>query len=296
MYVTGIRNAEACAVDFDDIKRMQSHPECTVAWIYKTTGYDNSTRKLGGKSKNADRIIPIPNVVAEIINERRRQLEEMLGIDVGNFPIACLEYHWEKRCSARQLTAAARKLFQSIDMDAAQVSMIDDDLRTDHDFDFPFDEAEPTAYLFRRNFGTHMHVLGLTEAEIQYVMGHDINANPYETRNEFVDEEKLCQIHLKMSQRPLVNEITEDLIPVHIDAGNTTQISGRSSLHLPVSDCKIKLHLQANEPLDGIQVKISSRPRKMSIKCDNDLYLSSTTHGSRSVDVRKQYQKVYRKK
>lgn len=295
MYALGLRNAEACAVDFNDIKPMQSHPECTVIWIYKTTGYDNSTRKLGGKTKNADRIIPLPNSVVEIINERRRKLEALLGIDVGKFPIVCLDDHWEQRCSARHLTAAARKLFQSINMNAAQVSMIDDDLRTDSDSDFPFDEKEPTAYLLRRTFGTHMHILQLNEAEIQYVLGHDIES-PFATRNEYVNEEMLYEIHLKMAQRPLVNTATEPLNSMCIKAGNTAQIAGASSLHFPASNCKVKLHLHANEPLDEIQVKVSPHPRKMNIECENDLYLINATYASRNIDVRKQYQKVYRKK
>ena len=33
MYSLGLRNAEACAVDYGDIKPMQTHPDCPVIWI-----------------------------------------------------------------------------------------------------------------------------------------------------------------------------------------------------------------------------------------------------------------------
>lgn len=293
MYALGLRNAEACAVDYDDIKPMQSHPECTVIWIYKTTGYDSSTRKLGGKSKNADRIIPVPGSVVEIINTRRKKLEELLSTDIGKFPIVCPDDQWDQRCSARQLTAAARKLFQSINMNAAQVSIIDDDLHSNRDSAFSIEEQEPTAYLFRRNFGTHMHILGLTEAEIQYVIGHDIE-DPYETRNEFVNEEKLYQIYLKMVQRPLLNNVKEELSPVPINVGCTSQLNNTSSLRLPANKCKTKLHLQAHEPLDSIRIRVSTHPRRLAIECEKDMFTSETTQVGRSIDVRKQYQKVYR--
>jgi hypothetical protein len=68
MYSLGLRNAEACAVDYGDIKPMQTHPDCPVIWIYKTTGYDISAGKLGGKTRNADRIIPVPDKVAVLIH------------------------------------------------------------------------------------------------------------------------------------------------------------------------------------------------------------------------------------
>ena len=67
-------------------------------------------------------------------------------------------------------------------------------------------EKDPSAYLFRRNFGTHLFILGLSETEIQYVVGHDIEGL-YETRNEFVNEERLLEIKQKMEQRPIFNAI-----------------------------------------------------------------------------------------
>lgn len=292
MYALGLRNAEACAVDFDDLKIMQEHPECTVIWIYKTTGYDNSTTKLGGKTKNADRIIPVPTLVVDLINERRKQLEELLGTDVGKIPIACLDDHWEKRCSARHLTTAARKMFQSINMNPAQLSMIDDDLHNTPTADISVLEAEPTAYILRRNFATHAHTLQMTETEIQYVLGHDVES-PYTTRNEHVDEEVLYGIYIKMSQRPLLNDVSEQQNIFLADTGNTEQIRCNVSIRLPISSCKIKLHLHANEPMDKIKLSIRTHPRKMNTKCESDMFQTDLITANKSIDIRRQYHSIY---
>ena len=57
-------------------------------------------------------------------------------------------------------------------------------------------EKEPTAYLLRRNYATQMCILGLTNAEMQYLMGHDVE-DAYESRNEFVDSERIYIMYQK---------------------------------------------------------------------------------------------------
>ena len=291
MYALGLRNAEACAVNFGDIRPMQTHPECQVVWIYKTTGYDSSNSKLGGKTKNADRIIPIPDRLAAIIEERRQYLQVHTDLAVDKLPIACVGDHWEQRCFGSHLTAAARELFQSIKMAAAQLAFVDLAIRNDEEF--PFEEKDPTAYLFRRNFGTHLHILGLTEAEIAYIIGHDIE-DPYETRNEFVNEEKLYRIKLKMDQRPLVNERYANAPPQAVFAGQRVTVDGTVKLKFPASQTKTKLHLSAKEPTDTVRVKLMSHPQSLRTRKECDFYTSVPTEFERTVDVRQQYHKLYR--
>ena len=295
MYALGLRNAEACAVDFDDLKVMQEHPECTVIWIYKTTGYDNSSTKLGGKTKNADRIIPVPSFVVDLINARRRQIEELLDSDVGNFPITCLDHHWEERCSARKLTTAAREMFQSINMNPAQLSIIDEDLRKMPESDISVLESEPTAYILRRNFATHAHMLQMTENEIQYVLGHDVES-PYTTRNEHVDEEVLYGISLKMAQRPLLNDVFAQQDIILADTENIAPIRSNTSLRLPANSRKVKLHLQTNEPLDNINVTIRTHPRKMNTRCESDMLQANLSNNRTFIDIKKQYHALYQNK
>ena len=295
MYALGLRNAEACAVDFEDIKPMQNHPECTVIWIYKTTGYSHNFRKLGGKSRNADRIIPVPNIVASLISTRRAQLEDQLGKPVNKLPIACIENRWEERCSAKQLTTAARHLFQSINMKAAQLSSIDEELRSDVTSPLPVEELDPTAYILRRNFGMHMAINGLTEYEIQYVLGHDVES-PYETRNEFVNDDKLFQICTKMSQRPLVNTISTSSTPTTMQPFSQNDITARSTIVVPADGKKIKLRLHSKEHPDVMTIRVVSHPLNRRIGVEADMYSSAQNAQVKSIDVSKQYHKLYCKK
>ena len=296
MYSLGLRNAEACAVDFGDIKPMQTHPDCPVIWIYKTTGYDTSAGKLGGKTRNADRIIPVPDKVAALIDERRQYIESQLGKSIDDYPIVCNNDRWDVRCSARELTNAARVLFQSIKIKASQMASINEDLQEDSISDrdsLPFeDRKDPTAYLFRRNFGTHLHILGLSEPEIEYVIGHDID-DPYETRNEFVNEEKLFAIKQKMDRRPLVNRDLSEL--ERIDVGERLQLQHAACVQIPVHSAETEMHIAANEPTDNIRISLSVRPQSMRVQLNCRRYNVKKTEYDRFVDTQQQYHKAYTK-
>ena len=121
-------------------------------------------------------------------------------------PIACVGSDYGHRAGAHQITAAGRQLFRSIGMDRRQLAYIDMDLADPHMQDY---EKDPSVYRFRRNFGTYLHILGLSEAEIQYVLGHNIE-DIHLTRSDFMDEDKLYAIKQKLKRRPLLNDAGED--------------------------------------------------------------------------------------
>ena len=297
MYSLGLRNAEACAVDYGDIKPMQTHPDCPVIWIYKTTGYDTNAGKLGGKTRNADRIIPVPDKVAALIHERRQYIESQLNKSIDDYPIVCNNDRWDVRCSARELTNAARILFQSIKIKAVQMASINEDLQEEpmsNNDSLPFeDRKDPTAYLFRRNFGTHLHILGLSEPEIEYVIGHDID-DPYETRNEFVNEEKLFVIKQKMDRRPLVSS-DRPQIGKSVSVGDRLSLQHTAHVQIPADSAETEMHIAANEPTDNIKVSLSSHPQNMRIKLNCRHYTVKATEYDRFVDTQQQYHKAYTK-
>lgn len=194
MDALGLRNNEACGADFGCIKPMDSHPEVHALWVYQTTKHGTSVLGSSGKSKNADRIIPIPDLVYDFLMERKQFVEEELeriaaesGMDrselpaVEELPIACFGTDYTQRCASRHLTAACRELFRNIGISEKMMAYLDRDLHRNEYAELK--EKDATAYTFRRNFGTHLFILGLEEAEIQYIMGHDVE-DPYETRNE----------------------------------------------------------------------------------------------------------------
>lgn len=157
----------------------------------------------------------------------------------------------------------------------------------------PFeDRKDPTAYLFRRNFGTHLHILGLSEPEIEYVIGHDID-DPYETRNEFINEEKLFVIKQKMERRPLVNSDLSQT--VHIDVGERLPLQHTAHMQIPVDSAETEMHITANEPTDNIKVRLSSHPQNMRIQLNCRHYTVKASEYDRFVDTQQQYRKVYTK-
>lgn len=155
----------------------------------------------------------------------------------------------------------------------------------------PFeDRKDPTAYLFRRNFGTHLHILGLSEPEIEYVIGHDID-DPYETRNEFVNEEKLFAIKQKMDRRPLVNSDLSEI--ERIDAGERLQLQHTACAQIPVDSSETEMHIAANEPTDNISVKLFFHPQNMRVQLNCRRYTVTASGYDRFVDTQQQYHRVY---
>ena len=85
--------------------------------------------------------------------------------------------------------------------------------------------------------------MGLTEAEIQYIMGHDIE-DPYESRNDFTNEDKLYQIKRKMELRPLVNTMEPPAV-TELKAGGGASVS--------FQNCSSQeTHIVSDGPMQGI--------------------------------------------
>lgn len=296
MYALGLRNGEACGVDFGDVRPMVAHPDCKVLWVYKSTAAGTDTVQSSGKTKNADRIIPIPEALVPFLEARKNYVLEHLQIDenssrsIEQLPIACIGDNFQLRCSASHLTAAGREIFKRIELKERMLSYIDRELMDEEDASLLPKEKDATSYLFRRNFGTHLHILGLSEAEIEYVLGHDIE-DDYETRNEFVNEEKLYEIKLKMDQRPILNSSYLDNPVVIGDATNTSvTISNRMSSQyaIPLKPGLLKVHLSANEPLDALKISQDLIPQRVPIK-EKILLSVEKPQGRRMIDIINQY-------
>lgn len=304
MYSLGLRNGEACGIDFGDIRPMTAHPECKVLWVYKSTAAGTSRVQSSGKTKNADRIIPIPENLARFLEERKTYvlqqvpLDESQGQTIDQLPVACIGENFQLRCNASHLTAAGREVFKRIELKERMLSYIDRELMEEENAALLPREKDATSYLFRRNFGTHLYILGLSEAEIQYVLGHDIE-DDYETRNEFVNEEKLYEIKLKMEQRPLLNAAYLDNTPMAIEnpgkalAAISDRLSGRYSIRLKPG--LLKLRLTAKEPMAALKIRQELIPQDITVK-ETVLLSVETRPGGRSIDILDQYHNAFEKK
>ena len=120
MWGLGVRNAEACGLNYGDIKPLEGHPECYVAWIYKSTKIDSNKLQSGGKTYNTGRIIPVPEKIVEFLKLRKERILKIIttqgeeDIDVDGLPICCDGWidvdnkNYAKRCKADSVTVGGR--------------------------------------------------------------------------------------------------------------------------------------------------------------------------------------------
>lgn len=118
------------------------------------------------------------------------------GKSAGSLPIACHGNNYTSRCQADDLGRAAKKLFRTLPwFDMQTLSILDDEAHRLNEEEENPDVAEksPTAYLFRHDYATTGHCLGLTEAEIEYCIGHKMERTEA-SRNDYSSAEVLKEI------------------------------------------------------------------------------------------------------
>lgn len=288
MWGIGLRNAEACGLNYGDIRPLEEHSDCNVAWIYKTTKIDSTKLQSGGKTYNTGRIIPVPQKIMGFLTKRKEIICKLIkeqgdDIDINSLPICCNGWieqdskSYIKRCTADDVTLAARDVFEMAGISSKQLAYLDLEL-SEGNVATLLKEKEPTAYLLRRNFATQMSILGLTTSEMQYLIGHDVE-DAYESRNEFVDSERIYSMYLKLSQREFLN--------------NTGDNCNRTEICIPRKKT-MKIHISAKEPTDNIGVDISINDDIKPDFVNTKWFEGSTdiTH-DRTVNILKYYHEKY---
>ena len=292
MYALGLRDNEACGSNFGDIRQFQNYPDCDVIYVYETTERGSNTLKSSGKTHNADRIIPVPKLVVNFISKRRAELISR-GIateEVDNLPIACVGDQFYTRCASTRLSIYARKLFASIKLDEKALAYLDRELHSADKTQIPR-EGDATAYLFRRNFATLLKILGLNDAEIQYLIGHDIE-NSYETRNEYVNEDRLYAIKQKLDRRPLFAQDKKTMVLLYPAQGGRvkTLSNGESEICVPLHGKNIQVSIAAKEPFDTLRLQGMDTVTKCKTVYEEYEYEDY----SRTIDLHQQFQDAYK--
>lgn len=278
MLYLGTRNAEACGLDFGDIKPMRDHPEHLVAWIYKTTKNHSNDSQSSGKTSNADRVVPVPQVLAELILQRKKQLQLLLGegVDVDALPLVCKGNDYFTRCSADDLTAAARGLFRQIGISYGQIRHAREEMERERERGDTNEDLKKdvTAYFLRRVFATSLSIVGLTESEISYVIGHHID-DPMESRNAFLAGDRLFEIAEKMVRRPIVNKPCDTNEAQLLKLGQSEIIEGSGNLkfHIPKGADGVSIMVAAKEPKDTVtlSVRTDGQKKRMDTLCCTSL-------------------------
>lgn len=271
MYCLGLRPNEAVAVSFGDIHHLKG--DTYVLYIYKSSDKDTRVSKMSGKTANASRIIPIPKRLLWLINERKKYIcatEHKTGRQIITYPIVCKGDDFRCQCRPSEIEYYGTQLLRGASVDGDMLMYIDRAISEERNLEPGVIEKDPTAYLFRRNLATHLYILGLTENEIQYILGHDIE-DVNDERHFFRNEEKLLMIAEKMAQRPIVNEIGPESYEVdgpHFYCDNI--VSG--TVHIKKRKTKYNLNMRVNqkEPYDKTTIRFSEGVEGLFYKTPND--------------------------
>ena len=252
MYCFGLRNAESCAVKFGDFHIINTKTGDMNLYIYESVIIDSNELKAGGKTKNMARILPVPTRMADFFYKRKEYVKSIVdkSENIDSLPFVCAGRNFHKRSKADDLTAEAHVLFKKIGIHEEVLRCIDNDMENS-DVKVVLNEKSPTAYLFRRNFATHLHILGLDDAEIRYVIGHSIE-DVYETRNGFANKDKLMIIREKMKFRPLVNYEPESC-PL-ITVKNNDLVKFDSSFRIHSHAKPLNVVLTTNEAFGRLEI------------------------------------------
>ena len=259
MFVFGVRNGEAAAITFSDIMESYVEDGFHILMIYKTIESKNHRRVSSGKTPNADRIIPVPDDIYSFLMQRRKYISEQTGKtpkDVNELPIACIGNDFEKACYPDQIAQAAKMLFFEIGLKPKVLSYLDYEIMNGED-PVVVKEKEPTSYLMRRNFATQMAIIGMNEAEIQFLLGHDIT-DSYETRNEMISFDALKQMSYKMQERGIFYHKIETIDIPRIDNNTEYCITDFSAININITISEnetLLLRVNSDEPQGKIIVK-----------------------------------------
>lgn len=313
MFCLGVRNAEACGADFGDIHPLKRDNSRRCLWVYKTTSYDSSEEHYGGKSGNVGRVIPLPSRLDDLLERRRRfliekvldgSLEAQKSQDesdltevefaeafVDRLPIVCLDDQYTRRCASKELTAAGTAILREVKIEQEMLALIDFDIRRPGRTEEGIVEKDPTAYACRRNLGTQLFILGLDEAEIQYIMGHEIEDDNDE-RNFYRNEEKLYEIALKMEKRPIVNfDKKQEELSVTGSFFEKTNVC-KANLVIPIEAEKerVKVRVRKREPQTKLEMTFDYEGIVMTGLRES---YDNTEPYSETLNVMQEYQKRY---
>ena len=296
MFSLGLRDGEACGLDFGDIYELPYYSGCYVAIVKQSTIPNSSILQSSGKTWNSGRRIPIPGKVVEFLLERKRIINEIVALkelqcDVDRLPVAGLGYLDENigelgiRLRADYVTEEARNVFKDVGIASEVLASLEIEME-EESARLEVTESNVTAYLLRRNFATHLKILGLDYPDIQYLLGHCIE-DPYVSRPDYTDS-KLYMLSQKMANRPLLNKMIEDRMPV--DLNREYYFSGKEILDINVNDDIIKARIYAVEKEDSLTVKDISETNDISLQFYEE-YKAYDPH--RIIDIIRKYVSDY---
>lgn len=300
MFFAALRNAEACGLNFGDLIEFELYKERYYLRVYETTEADSNYLKLGGKTYNSPRYVPIPKVLSDFLLQRKEYIQSKVTFPyvdkagkvyetIDLFPIVCRKNRFSVRCNTKDLSDAGRRLLRyQLKLSEEQVSGISVIIRDELD---DLGEKEPTTYLFRRNMATHLYTLGFSQLQIQYYMGHRLE-NTDLKRSDFTDEELLYEMSLLLDRHPLNGEgrpyvvVTESA--VREDWENVPEVE----IKIDAKNCLKKYYLKVSNRELGDPIKLDISGQNCSVELHSTVSMSKLRS---EVNITKQINAAYRR-
>ena len=307
MFVAGLRNNEACGINFGYIDEFTEYPGHYYLIIPQTTDLGKNSVDIRGKTNNCHRRIPISTFIAKVmfsLMELRYHQAKKKGYtgEALDLPVACRKGMPNVRCDSEDLSYAAKEMFVKIGMREDEIVELNEDLLrsaqiADDELEDDFKEIEkdPTAYLLRRNFATHLKELGLHSHEIQYVIGHKIE-ELWIKRRDFTDESLLYPIAEKLAERPILNLIEEEkVVAPTLKKTVTLSSSKKIRICIPVERFKdVEIKMTAREPGDEIKITVRRELDRGEVACDCRVFSTPWKGKNKeTIDVLRKYHKKY---
>ena len=214
MFCLGPRNQEACGLNWECFVH-EERDDMGFLRIVGSTEQGSNRVKAGGKTYHAPRILPVTGLLLKLLDARKAWLKKKVdeGIlineetgeiaeELGPLPMVCRGQQYCIRCGADDLTRRAKTLLKEIHFDEDILEEANELL--EQRFANTYEERDVTAYLFRRNFATHMEILGLDADAIHYLMGHVFDDEEI-TKARYTNGDTLRQIGEQMRQRAIIH-------------------------------------------------------------------------------------------
>lgn len=257
MLYLGVRPGECCALKYDNIKKLSPLSNDHVLYIYEQyTTKEVVRNKL--KTINAYRILPIPEELYHLIAQRKAFVETQVSAaeNIEKFPMVNSPKGYNLHCGRKFFAEYMKATLRCASVQQQSIAYMSI-LAEVHSLR----DAEPTAYLLRRNFATIMSSVCMTDPEeLEYLMGHALSDN--KKRNEYQETERLTTMLQKMNKRHLLGQFAnrnirvseaehsvEDVDMITIVVGDDAFATGESSVVVDVynkctADC-LELYLES---------------------------------------------------
>ena len=262
MFFIPTRNQEICGLNYGDIKVL-TEKKLPFAYITKTTKGSSGALKMGGKTRNATRVLPLHKFLYSFLIERKLFIENKIKkgevilpddiTTVDGLPIVS-KNDYISRCNSGDLSNFAKQVFNDVGVGKEVLNNAGKSF-----FSYVgIEEEDPTAYLLRRNNCTQLACLGFDENEIQYLMGHEIESDVY-NRSFYTNEDELIKLYNKYRNHPYNVFITEEqFIDIKVKPREVVLDESLSNVKYSIGFenpmQKRTLKLLLNEPSDAVVI------------------------------------------